>query len=217
MTTEPDLVRGWIDREVAAEFPELALIHTQVPARRERSPADVRELLRVASDRFTGPKAVALRQQPIPWAYRVFFRHIGIDPDERRTPIEAIAVERLRAGGFRPTNTIDDAVLVATLETSVPVLAFDADRIAGGVGIRTARRAERLAANGLPLVERQLVVCDEREAIGVLFGDHSRAHEPSGATRRVLLAAVQVQGVPDVSVEEALWLATDMLSRFAGR
>jgi len=83
MTTEPDLVRGFVDPEVAAEFPDLALIHTEVPARRERSPADVRELLRHASDRFTGPKAVALRQQLIPWAYRVFFRHIGIDPDER--------------------------------------------------------------------------------------------------------------------------------------
>jgi DNA/RNA-binding domain of Phe-tRNA-synthetase-like protein len=217
MTTEPDLARGFVDPEVAAEFPDLALIHTEVPARRERSSADVRELLRRASDRFTGPKAVALRQQPIPWAYRVFFRHIGIDPDERRTPIEAIAVERLRAGGFRPTNTVDDAVLVATLETAVPVLAFDAHRIAGGVGIRTARPDERLAANGLPLIERQLVVCDDREAIAVLFGERSRAHEPSGATRRVLLAAVQVKGVPDVSVEEALWLATDMLGRFGAR
>jgi DNA/RNA-binding domain of Phe-tRNA-synthetase-like protein len=217
MTGEPQLVRGSIDAEVAAEFPELALIHTELPARPARSPADVRELLRHASDRFTGPKAVALRQQPIPWAYRVFFRHIGIDPDERRTPVEAIAVERLRAGGFRPTNIVDDAVLVATLETAVPVLAFDADRVDGGVGIRLARADERLGSNGIPLVDRQLVVCDDRVAIAVLFGDRSRAHTPSAATRRVLLAAVQVKGVPDVSVEEALWLATDMLGRFGPR
>jgi len=217
MTAEPQLVRGSIAAEVAAEFPELALIHTEVAARRERSPADVRDLLRHASDRFTGPKAVALRQQPIPWAYRVFFRHIGIDPDERRTPIEAIAVERLRAGGFKPTNIVDDAVLVATLETSVPVLAFDAERVAGGVGVRLARADERLGADGIPLVDRQLVVCDDRAAIAVLFGDRSRAHTPSATTRRVLLAAVQVKGVPDVSVEEALWLATDMLGRFGPR
>ena len=27
-----------------------------------------------------------MRQQPIPWAYRVFYRHIGLDPDEHAHP-----------------------------------------------------------------------------------------------------------------------------------
>jgi hypothetical protein len=31
-------------------------------------------------------------------------------------------------------------------------------------------------------------------------------------TERVLLAAVQVKGVPDVSVEEALWIAAETLA-----
>jgi hypothetical protein len=30
-------------------------------------------------------------------------------------------------------------------------------------------------------------------------------------TKRTTLVAVQVQGVPDVAVEEALWLAADVL------
>jgi DNA/RNA-binding domain of Phe-tRNA-synthetase-like protein len=215
MTGDPTLERGFVADDLRVEFPDLALVHTTVAGRPQRSPGDVREVLRHASDRFTGPKAVALRQQPIPWAYRVFFRHIGMDPDEQRTPVEAIAVERLRAGAFRPTNVVDDALLVATLETAVPVLAFDADRVAGPIGIRVARPDEMLGGDGLPLPERQLVIADERQAIAVLFGDRSRAHRPSAATRRVLLAAVQVKGVPDVSVEEALWLASDMLGRFA--
>jgi hypothetical protein len=41
----------------------------------------VKERLRELSDRFTGAQAITLRQKPIPWAYRVFFRHIGLDPD----------------------------------------------------------------------------------------------------------------------------------------
>ena len=85
-----------------------------------------------------------------------------------------------------------------------------------GVGGFAAMRALSVRLPGLVVIQ-PTVHRDEREAIGVLFGDHSRAHEPSGATRRVLLAAVQVKGVPDVSVEEALWLATDMLGRFRGR
>lgn len=214
MTADPTLTRGFVADDVRVEFPELALVHTTVAGRPVRSPGDVRELLRRASDRFTGPKAVVLRQQPIPWAYRVFFRHIGVDPDEQRVPVEAIAVERLRAGGFRPTNLVDDALLVATLETAVPVLAFDADRVTGDVGIRVAHPDERLAGDGVPLPERRLVIADDEHAIAVLFGDRSPRHVPSRATRRVLLAAVQVKGVPHVSVEEALWLASDMLGRF---
>ena len=67
-----------------------------------------------------------MRQEPVPWAYRVFFRHVGIDPDERRTPIEEIALERLQHGGFESRGLVDDALLIATLETGVPVVAFDA-------------------------------------------------------------------------------------------
>ena len=72
------------------------------------------------ADRYTGGKVVRMRQEPIPWAYRVFFRQVGIDPDSDRTPVEAIALERMRAGGFKSENIVDDALLLATLETGVP-------------------------------------------------------------------------------------------------
>ena len=71
------------------------------------------------SNRFTGARAVTLRQEPVPWAYRVFFRQVGIDPDERRTPIEQIAIDRLTHGGFKAVGRVQDALLIATLETAV--------------------------------------------------------------------------------------------------
>ncbi len=40
-----------------------------------------------------------------PWAYRVFSRQVGIDPDTDRTPVEAIALERLRHGGLQEPRT----------------------------------------------------------------------------------------------------------------
>ena len=54
------------------------------------------------ADRCAAPQAVALRTRPVPWAYRVLFRHLGIDPDVTRTPVEelvrrAAAARRLRA------------------------------------------------------------------------------------------------------------------------
>jgi DNA/RNA-binding domain of Phe-tRNA-synthetase-like protein len=207
---EPELTRGYVDATLRAEFPELGLVYTEVPIRPRRSPPAVRERLRLASDRFTGAKAVTLRQQPIPWAYRVFFRHVGIDPDERRTPIEAIALERMRAGGFQSQNIVDDALLLATLETGVPVLAFDAAAVEGELGLRVSPGGESLGA--LPLSSGQVVVADHARALAVLFGETAEGCGVQRSSERMLLAAVRVKGVPEVSVEEALWVAAETVS-----
>ena len=92
----PEPVSGWVADEVREEFPELRLISVTLDARPGRSTPGVQERLRGLSDRFRGANAVTMRQDPIPWAYRVFYRHVGLDPDAERTPIEAAAVERLR-------------------------------------------------------------------------------------------------------------------------
>jgi DNA/RNA-binding domain of Phe-tRNA-synthetase-like protein len=208
---EPELTAGWVEPEVAAEFPELGLAYAAADASTGRSPGDVRERLRTAANRFTGAKAVNLRQQPIPHAYRVFFRHIGIDPDEQRTPIEAIAVERMRAGGFPSRGLVDDALLLGTLETGVPVQAFDAAAVEGGVGLRLARSGEELD-DVRPLGSGQLVIADDQRPLAVLFGEAAPHAVVGRSTRRVLLVAIRVKGVPAVSVEEALWTAFETVS-----
>jgi DNA/RNA-binding domain of Phe-tRNA-synthetase-like protein len=210
VTLEPELTRGYVDATLRAEFPELGLVYTEVAVRPRRSPQEVRARLRLASDRFTGAKAVTLRQQPIPWAYRVFFRHVGIDPDERRTPIEAIALERMRAGGFQSRNLVDDALLLATLETGVPVLAFDAAAVDGELGLRVAGGDESLGE--LPLSAGQVLVADSRRALAVLFGETADGCAVQRSSERMVLAGVRVKGVPEVSVEEALWVAAETVS-----
>ena len=215
MTTELDLRTGWVGADLQAEFPELGLRYVSIEARPGRTPGAVKERLRAMSDRFTGARAVTLRQEPIPWAYRVFFRQIGIDPDDRRPPVEEIALERMKWGGFRSRNLLDDALLIATLETGVPVIAFDADRVEGDLGLRLALEGERLGGEGYELSARQIVVADEARSLAVLFGpmaDGRGAHPP---TERLTLAAVQVKGVPLVSVEEALWTVVDVMATTA--
>jgi DNA/RNA-binding domain of Phe-tRNA-synthetase-like protein len=140
----------------------------------------------------------------------VFFRHVGIDPDERRTPIEAIALERMRAGGFQSRNLVDDALLLATLETGVPVLAFDAAAVDGEIGLRVSPGGETLG--DLPLSAGQVVVADSSRALAVLFGDTAEGCAVQWSSRRMVLAAVRVKGVPEVSVEEALWVAAETAS-----
>jgi DNA/RNA-binding domain of Phe-tRNA-synthetase-like protein len=210
MIDDPELTRGYVDPTLREEFPELGLVYTEVPVRPRRSPVEVRRRMRLASDRFTGAKAVAMRQQPIPWAYRVFFRHVGIDPDERRTPVEAIALERMRAGAFKSENIVDDALLLATLETGVPVLAYDAAAVSGELGLRVSGGGELLG--DVPLPAGQVVVADRARVLAVLFGDTAPGCGVQRSSSRMLLAAVRVKGVPEVSVEEALWVAAETVS-----
>ena len=212
MVAEPQLEVGWIDEDLRLEFPELRLVYTVIEASPGRTPASVKERLRVLSNRFTGPKAIALRQQPIPWAYRVFFRHVGIDPDEHRTPVEAHALERMRAGGFLSRNILDDALTIAIVETGVPVIAFDEDRLSGPLGLRLAREDERLGGEGGRILSsRQVLIADADRSVGVLFADMAEGVGVDSQTRRMRLASVQVKGVPDISVEEALWTVVETL------
>ena len=206
MRPDPKLEIGWIAEELRIEFPELRLFTTTIDGGPSRTPLDVKERLKVLSNRYTGQKAVALRQQPIPWAYRVFFRQVGIDPDEHRTPVEAHALERMRAGGFKSQNLLLDALTIATVETGVPVVAFDDEKLDGPLGLRLSEPDEYLGGGGgRPLSSRQVVIADAERSVAVLFADFAEGVEPTSRTRRMRLASVQVKGVPDVSVEEALW------------
>ena len=122
---------GWIEPALAEEFPGLSIVSTALETTTGRSPEALKERLRTLSDRIGGAQAIQLRQKPIPWAYRVFFRHIGLDPDTTRTPIEQLIFERMHDGRFKSRNRVDDALTIAMVEVGVALRAFDADRVEG--------------------------------------------------------------------------------------
>lgn len=207
---EPALEPGWIDAELAAEFPGLELMAIRVQASSGRSPEGVRERLAALASRITGAKVVHMRQDAVPWAYRVFWRQIGIDPDSDRTPVERMALDRLRHGSLRSRNLLDDAIVIATLETGVPVVAFDADRVGEALGLRLTAGGERLGpARALP--SRQIVYADEDRPLALVSGEVAEDAGVTPATARMALASFAVKGVPRISVEEALWTVAETL------
>jgi DNA/RNA-binding domain of Phe-tRNA-synthetase-like protein len=208
---EPE--RGWVDAEVSEEFPELQLVQLAVEARPGRSPRSVHERLRYLSNRFRGAQAVAQRQEPVPWAYRVFYRHVGLDPDADRTPAEAAMLERLVKGGFKSENLLDDALLIALVETGVPIWALDETEVAGTLGIRLARAGDRLGreAEAPRVPPGRIVVADEESPLAELFGELAPGHGVSPRTEAMRLFSVQVAGVPSIHVEEALWQCAEIL------
>ena len=207
---ELDLREGWVAPGLAEEFPEVGLRYAAVDAMPGRSTREVKQRLRELSNRYTGGKVIHMRQDPVPWAYRVFYRQVGIDPDTQRTPVERIALERLQAGGFKARNSVDDALTIAIAETGVPVIALDRDRVGTVIGLRLAAEDELLGPTR-PLSARQIVVADEDRPLAVLFGEIAEDAGVTPETRRMLLAALQVKGVPVISLEEALWMAAETL------
>ncbi len=182
----------------------------EVGARPGRSPEPVRSRLRELSDRFFGAHAIHMREQPIPWAYRVFFRHVGLDPDVTRTPVEQLALERLQDGAFKSRGLPDDALTIATVETGVALLALDADRLRGGLQVRASAPGESLAG-AAPLEPGTLVLADPRGPVAVLFGETSADLVVTKETRRLALVAVLVDGVPEPVAAEALEIAAGAL------
>jgi DNA/RNA-binding domain of Phe-tRNA-synthetase-like protein len=215
---EPTL--GWRAREVEEELPELRLLSCEAQVLRGgsltgESPPDIRARLRALSNGFRGARAVGLRREPVPAAYRVFFRQIGLDPDLTRTPIEAAVLERMLRGGFPSDGLLEDILLIAMLDTAVPVWALDGESVDGPLGIRQSGEGERLGGSehAPQLRPGRLVIADARSALAVLFGELAPSARPRAASRRLTLFAVTVAGVPGLYADEALWSARAALEQ----
>jgi hypothetical protein len=211
---------GWRAREIEEELPQLRLVvsHARLAragAAKRGSPKGVERRLHDMSNRYRGARAVGVRREPVPSAYRVFYRQIGLDPEVARTPIEAAVLERMLHGGFLSEGLLEDVLLIALIDTGVPVWAIDARAVQGELGVRLSREGEPLgrASDAWSLPAGRLVVADGSVALGLLFGELARECEPGGRTRELQLFAVQVSGVPTLYVEEALWTCRNGLER----
>jgi DNA/RNA-binding domain of Phe-tRNA-synthetase-like protein len=211
---------GWRAREIEEELPQLRIVvsRARLPragANRGRSPKGVEQRLNGLSNRYRGARAVGVRREPVPAAYRVFYRQIGLDPEVARTPIEEAVLERMLRGGFLSEGLLQDVLLIALVDTGVPVWALDAQAVDGELGVRLSREGEPLgrARDAWSLPAGRLVVADGSAALGLLFGELANDCEPGTRTRELELFAVQVSGVPMLYVEEALWTARHSLER----
>ena len=97
------------------------------------------------------------------------------------------------------------------VESGVALRAFDADRVEGRVGLRLSAEREGFEGRVSPIPEGTIVVADERRALGILFGRTAEGRGVRRGTSRVLLVAIAVRGVPDIALEEALWVAGSAL------
>lgn len=205
--------QGFVEPALREEFPALRLSWVTVRAGMRASPRAVKQRLQALSNRYHGGSVVAMRTQPIPHAYRAFFRQIGLDPDLARIPSEEAAVARLLHGGFRSQDLVSDALLIGIVETGVPVWALDADKVdPSGLGVRTTTEGEAFGSSEARLPAGRLAVADGTQVQALLFGPVAPGHHVGSHTSNISVFAVGVEGVPEIHIEEALWLCGEMLT-----
>lgn len=208
--------RGWTAPELAEEFPGLDVYWLAVEARIARTPDAVRRRMRDLAGRITGAGVVQSRQDTVPWSYRVLWRRLGVDPDTDRTPVEELMVQRLEHGGLPSRGMPADAIVVATLETGVPIVVADAAKLSGSPGLRPARVGETLGGAEGALRPGEVVYADEQAPLARLDGAVAAGHAVGEDTSTMAVCALAAAAVSRIEIDEALWIAADMLEA-AGR
>lgn len=162
-----------------------------------------------------------LKDDPLFRAYRDFYWSVGVDPTKTRPSGEALN-RRVLAGNALPSiNAFVDAYNAASLGTGVSIGAYDRDRVAGDA------LALRLAAPGEPfrgigeaepraLAGGEVVLADAARIVNRYPYRDAEETKITTTTRRAVLVACSVPGLPFDAVREAATLATVNVQRACG-
>lgn len=161
-----------------------------------------------------------LRDDPLFRAYRDFYWRLGIDPTKQRPSGEALN-RRVLAGKPLPRiNAFVDAYNLASLRTGVPIAAFDAGRLEGGVELRFARAGEDFVSIGQDkrevLAGTELVVADAAGVVAFYPYRDSDRTKVTTSTTEVMLVACGAPGVPAATLDAARDLAVQYATQTCG-
>ncbi len=213
MTERIEITEVKIERRIQNEFPELGMSYISVKVG-TGSKRRVAERLKQLSQRISGAQALELRRQPVPLAYRTFFHHIGIDPDQKKTPIEEIMLNRLAVGGLKRSWPVQDAITLAIADTEAAVWAYDGDAVNGDLSLRLAGGGEHIGPARVSA--GTILVSDEARPLSVLFGRDSDGVVASCGSKSVVACALRVAEVPQLVIEEALWIFQEAVNPSGG-
>ncbi|CAB4935457.1 unannotated protein [freshwater metagenome] len=238
LVLDPAPTPGWIAHDVEEELPGLELLSwtTEGTEWRRRSPRWARDWLGRLSTRVDGPTVLNAHREDAPAAHRELLRRIGRDPNEDRAPQEAAYHDRIKHGGFPHRGTPKDILLLVLLETGVPIWALDADRITGDLGIRRSLLGELEAGEPAPrrrgpagrLLGRpdpaeeaaarpprrpEPVVVDGTGVVAEIGREPRDPFVARRRTTRTTFFCARVPGLPDLRVEEAIWMCRSLVER----
>src|SRR4029077_13754783 len=91
--------------------------------------------------------------------------------------------------------------------TGLALSASAADRREGALCLGDSAPGESLPGRPGELAQGTLAIADEQGPVGLLFGTMGEGHGIEPDSKLLTIVAVQVKGVPQIAVSEALWMA----------
>jgi len=161
-----------------------------------------------------------LREHPLFRAYRDFFWRVDVDPTKTRPASEALIRRMLRERPLPKINTFVDAYNLASIETAIPLAAFDEDGLAGGLLMREAEPGEEFLGIGMkkPVVLNggEPVIEDGEKLVAIYPYRDADACKIMPSTRNVLILICGVPNIEDDVLEAAGRVAIEFVTRFCG-
>lgn len=175
------------------------------------------EVLERVKERWTLDQ---LKEDPIFRAYRDFFWRIGVDPTKIRPASEALIRRALRGRSIPNINTLVDAYNLASMDSGIPLAAFDKDELAGELFMREATANEEFYGIGMkkPVILNggEVVLEDGEKLVAIYPHRDADISKITLNTRNLLLMICGVPNIDDSTLDEAKVLGVEYVQRFCG-
>jgi DNA/RNA-binding domain of Phe-tRNA-synthetase-like protein len=185
----------------------------------EMLPLELRkkEVIRDLQSRFTREN---IKDDPMFRAYRDFFWKVGVDPTKTRPASEALVRRALMKGILPRINTAVDAYNLASAQCGIPIAAFDADLLTGGLVMRFATEGEQFRGIGMqkliPLRRNQVVLTDEKDIVAIYPYRDADSTRVTIHTRNIHLVSCGVPQIDQEMVQRAYKTCARYLEEFTG-
>jgi DNA/RNA-binding domain of Phe-tRNA-synthetase-like protein len=161
-----------------------------------------------------------LREEPTIRAYRDFFWRVGVDPTKTRPSSEALIRRMLRGSPLPKINSLVDTYNLASIDSAIPIAAFDVDKLSGEMLMREAVNGEEFMGIGMKkqavLNGGEPVVTDDERLVAIYpyrDADFSKVTVETGKV------SLMICGVPNIGaerLEETGALCVEYITRFCG-
>jgi DNA/RNA-binding domain of Phe-tRNA-synthetase-like protein len=153
-------------------------------------------------------------------AYRDFFWKQGVDPTKIRPASEALVRRILKGSSIPRINDFVDAYNLASIETGVPIAAFDLDAIEEDIVLRFSVDGEQFLGIGMvgakALGKGTLIMSSGEEVVAMYPYRDADASRITTDTTGALVISCGVPGIPPEALLDAAKRARDYIISVCG-
>lgn len=202
--------------EILAGAPDLKVIQIEAALTNSATSDLLKQELEKAADSYASLVTIdKVNKRPGIAATRAAYKSLGKDPNRYRPSAEALCRRIVNGKGLYYISTLVDVINLLSIHTGYSIGGFDADKIQGDrlvLGVGKEGEVFNAIGRGVLNIAGLPVYRDSYGSIGTPTSDEERTKITDSTSR--LLMLVNVYG-DDVSVDETVNMARDLLSRHA--